>query len=480
MIINSDLVNATSWYPTYNHTNSPSAEHHSSWGAFTSNNAMYRSNGTNYISQLGYAGSWVQTSYFTSNNEVENWYKQILPANNQTIYNVNVLARCWSSDIPLYQVNITLAYSIDNGVTWGNSSLILTNGTPRCYQFDITHNESWNASILKSSNMTVRITAQTSTLFLDYIGLNYTWGFNKCSYYLHDVFAPTAWFEVNDYSLGISNNYSDIYYGIDDYTKLDGNSICIRTGCIGAIDYTSDSFAHYWKPWASRNDWPIDFHSNGYESGYFHVGVLIVACVPLTKSIQVNAVVTALNVTYEYNTNYWNTTPIGYINYTDGLYHAYDFDITNYSIKWTGEIFKHMTTDLYDFSNPNLGTYNNIMVYVSINDNNMPVYIDYIGLHYIWYEPPRGGSGGGNNSNNGGGLVFYGYRFTKNIMSMVYLILLFSPAIILGEFVPKIGFPIGLMLMLTIIDVTSISYNFIGFMLIGWLTLGVMYYKGVL
>jgi len=63
-------------------------------------------------------------------------------------------------------------------------------------------------------------------------------------------------------------------------------------------------------------------------------------------------------------------------------------------------------------------------------------------------------------------------------MSVIYLLILFAPAIVAGEYVPKIGFIFGMSMMLFILAITSSSLGFFPFAIIGFLNIGVMIYKG--
>jgi hypothetical protein len=93
-------------------------------------------------------------------------------------------------------------------------------------------------------------------------------------------------------------------------------------------------------------------------------------------------------------------------------------------------------------------------------------YIDYVGVKYSYtYDNLTGVF-------NTPNLIF-----SSNLYSLVWLLIMFTPAIAMSQYVPKIGFIAGITLMLIIIGVTQ--SGFIPTMVIGILGISVLLYKGI-
>lgn len=93
--------------------------------------------------------------------------------------------------------------------------------------------------------------------------------------------------------------------------------------------------------------------------------------------------------------------------------------------------------------------------------------VDYLGLKYkilnYSYTPITGE---------------YPYQdFTTNFYGLIWLLIMYLPAMAMGQFIPKLGFMAGMTLMLIVIG--AIEITFVPFMILGLCILGITVYKGV-
>lgn len=466
-----------------NNTNSPGAIGIShSYGVSNQDNAMVRGGAYSHFVNNG---AWEYTNYYQDLNQYEGWPKQTLPPDNETILSVKLLCRAKSNDVFGYQINITFAYSLNYGSTWKNQiTIYVTNATYQNYEDDITSNESWTPQMLKSENLCVKVSVQYNVyginMLVDYIGLNYTWGTQNWSTgnYSADVFAPTA-FDNPKYDYFVNINY-----GENDYLKLDGVGCSIIGGELTTLQYTNPSFVQFWPPWLHRADFVQNvtwFSRNKIHQNITSVNLLVIALIPQGKYVKIWADVNLWNDNNAFN----HQTPSYYLNYTTGLFHAYEVNITSL-FAWTPEVLINDVI-VADRNNPNSAPrFNNIQVNCFVGNYNQygtpdpgygwgtPVNLDYLGLHYSWSVNVSGQAW--KNYINPNQFVWFPH-LKENIMGVVWLLFIFFPAIVLGEAVPKIGFIVGSALMLVFLAL--IIPGFIPISILGMIGISIVAYRGV-
>ena len=135
--------------------------------------------------------------------------------------------------------------------------------------------------------------------------------------------------------------------------------------------------------------------------------------------------------------------------------------------EWMTTVYKVWNvTFLHAFTVDELVSDYSFRVMWTFTSNWTHQYIDYVGVKYSYtYDNLT-------DVFNTPNLIF-----SSNLYSLVWLLIMFTPAIAMSQYVPKIGFIAGITLMLIIIGVTQ--SGFIPTMVIGILGISVLLYKGI-
>ena len=126
-------------------------------------------------------------------------------------------------------------------------------------------------------------------------------------------------------------------------------------------------------------------------------------------------------------------------------------------------------TSLTNWTLPLLISTNLCVMWTTV-ENNVPSgdLVDYIGLWWQYYA-------NFNYTGIGGGVI-QNPSFTDNFNSILWLLIIFAPALALQYMLPKIGYAFGMFLMLFIFGLTQVNFMYVT--IIGISAVGIMLYKG--
>jgi len=151
----------------------------------------------------------------------------------------------------------------------------------------------------------------------------------------------------------------------------------------------------------------------------------------------------------------------------------YDYgDIIRYDNLFTWKLWDYeegVGVGIHNFSVNDVISEYSLRVMWNFTDGPIESYFDYLGLQYVFFvntaEPPVENPD------------FYvpEVTFATNIYALIWMLIIFFPALAIGEFVPKIGFAIGMVLMLIIIG--STQSGFMPVTILGIITIAIMMYK---
>lgn len=131
---------------------------------------------------------------------------------------------------------------------------------------------------------------------------------------------------------------------------------------------------------------------------------------------------------------------------------VYEFDITN----MTGHAFT-----VNDVLNPD-GHFQVAWTFVDNGSSSDVIQkYDYLGIKYIFTSAYD--------------VTTHKTDDTNKLYSVIWLLIIFLPAILVNQVIPRIGFTIGIVLMLIVIG--AVQQNFFYVTLTGMLSIGIMYYK---
>lgn len=170
---------------------------------------------------------------------------------------------------------------------------------------------------------------------------------------------------------------------------------------------------------------------------------------------------------------YYSSSPKGANYNSSGWSNSTLFPYTTHSSTSWWVTHEWNITSLYDWNVSMLKTCQypdtsaglNIM-WTTIENNSMMVY-DYLGIRYTCYGTYQSG--------RPAGFITPDITFDKNISGLIWLLVLFIPAMMMGQVIPKYGFVAGIVLMLVILTATQV--NFLSVSVIGFVGIAVMLYK---
>lgn len=189
----------------------------------------------------------------------------------------------------------------------------------------------------------------------------------------HDVMAPTA-------KNTTAWNYA---YGLNAAKELDGTAICLggSWGYVRTSDFTDPSYTDYIAPYDNRSDFPDD-----NATFYYFKGICIWWMVLCSPTNYYRVYVEQL-VDGNYSTLY-ATGVLGGTNSWEDL----EWNVTGLR-SWTGAELKDPTL---------------FRITLMAQGVAGPIYVDYIGWHYIWQPTPTVPS-------SGGGPLGFGSSWMSNI-----------------------------------------------------------------
>jgi hypothetical protein len=155
------------------------------------------------------------------------------------------------------------------------------------------------------------------------------------------------------------------------------------------------------------------------------------------------------------NTSYWYNSTL------------YPYKISNAFVPFPSNSWD--ITGLTNWTRDILISPNTVVMWTTIENATSPYsedYIDYLGLWWEYYADF-------NYTGTDGNLI---PSFTDNFNSILWLLIVFAPALALQYMFPKIGYAFGMFLMLFIFGLTQ--NNFMYVTIIGISALGIMLYKG--
>jgi hypothetical protein len=166
----------------------------------------------------------------------------------------------------------------------------------------------------------------------------------------------------------------------------------------------------------------------------------------------------------------WHSVPTSYFvttGHSDAPYPVGRWWIYNYFNVYEWDITYLHTWTIDDIRNMD-GHFKVLWTYkqnTSETPNNQIIQqYDYLGINYTWGYGLVPGTGVPPDENNLGGLV--------------WLIIIFTPAILMAQLIPKLGYAAGVVLMLVVIGITNTS--FLSVTVLGIISVGIMFYKGAL
>jgi len=190
-----------------------------------------------------------------------------------------------------------------------------------------------------------------------------------------DVYAPTA----------LLRGWHDVLYGTGDQAKKLDGAYAYVTGLgsyIKSRDFTSTTYSNYWAPYSNRSAFPPD------NATILGVSLIAVARAQVTKPFTLSII-----YGHDWDGDSWSihmlTSSMFYATATD---QAYSYNITADLIAegaitaWNASILKSTSPD--DWFEVQLMSW--------ADTGNFILYVDYVGLSYIWCYPagPGGGTGG--------------------------------------------------------------------------------------
>lgn len=178
------------------------------------------------------------------------------------------------------------------------------------------------------------------------------------------VFAPTA------YGGG---NHGTIF-GLLQAGKLDGSpeAIMDEGDWVRSNHFTNPSYVNYWTPYANRSNFPPN------NATILSISMIAIVWCQIPRSFSLNL-------------EFWNGT--GYEYYYGGGWNA----------AWTAQLYTHNVTSDRNWTASDITDITNHTLSVSVTigpTSTKAVYIDYVGIDYIWTNSTTSGGTGGESALN--------------------------------------------------------------------------------
>jgi len=181
------------------------------------------------------------------------------------------------------------------------------------------------------------------------------------------VFAPTAAFEITS-GVTVGGFYS---MKLDGW--VDGLSANGPAGYIQTYGFLMNNYANYWPPYGNRSNYPPD------NATILSVSIIAIVRCQIPRPFQIYMIFwNGHNYTY-------GTSPIYYPGWLDQLF---SYNVTATMIA-QGAFPAWNATTLKEWSTGNLK-----VALIGGDPNVKPLYVDYLGLDYIWTNSTTPGGGG--------------------------------------------------------------------------------------